>query len=755
MTSPFYLSIAIAVPIPKVFDYLPQTGFDMSHYQAGLRVSVPFGSRFLTGVIVDIHNQPQVNPDKLKSISELLDPKPLLPPDLYKLGHWLSEYYKQPLGECFALLWPVLLRKGGAASASTQSFLSIIENNRTDEATLKRAPRQDDLWQHLKANGNQWQKELVGAGFTPSIIQGLCDKGFLEKTERISFEAIKGQAQETPLSLNDEQAIALTTIEAHTGFKPFLIDGITGSGKTEVYLQAIAPLIKQGKQVLILVPEIGLTPQTVQRFARRFDADVLLLHSKLTDRQRLDAWLMAATHKVKSEPEQEPPHGQSHGQPRGQIVIGTRSAVFTPMPNLACIIVDEEHDQSFKQQDGVRYHGRDVAVMRAKLLDIPIILGSATPSLECLHNALTGKYQHIRLMHRAGDASLPPLQIYNIKKQAMQHGLADAMLKPIKETLAKNQQVLVFINRRGFAPSLYCPDCAWIAECRACDARMTLHQKPPHLHCHHCDSKQALPRQCPECLSRDIQAMGAGTERLESHLQHMFGQDTVIRIDADSTRNKKSLETLLQPVHNGEPCILVGTQMLAKGHHFPKVTLVITVNVDGGFFSADFRAMEKTAQIILQVAGRAGREKDSGQVFLQTEFADHPLLHLLSEENYHALALALLEERKQQRLPPYSFQVLLRADSHQPKEAEQFLHRVRELFNWHVQNLNLPNINLLGPLPSPMELRAGRFRSQLWISCGNRKMLHYFIEQSLAGVYEIKGFHKVRWSLDIDPTDNF
>ncbi|NVK36681.1 MAG: primosomal protein N', partial [Gammaproteobacteria bacterium] len=397
---------------------------------------------------------------------------------------------------------------------------------------------------------------------------------------------------------------------------------------------------------------------------------------------------------------------------------------------------------------------RDVAVMRAKLLDIPIILGSATPSLDSLHNALNNKYQHLLLRQRAGSAQDAKLHIFNMKKRAVNHGLADELLQEIQATLASQQQVLVFINRRGFAPTLYCPDCGWIAECKRCDAKMTLHQKPPHLHCHHCDNKNALPKQCPECLSQQIHPMGVGTERLESYLASQFNQVPVIRIDRDSTQKKDAMETLLEPVHAGEPCILIGTQMLAKGHHFPKVTLVIMVNIDSGFFSADFRAMEKTAQLVLQVSGRAGREKDQGRAYLQTEFADHPLLHLLTEENYHALSLALLEERKQQHLPPYGFQALLRADSPNPKEAEQFLYRVRELFHWHLQNSQLSGITFLGPLPSPMELRAGRFRSQLWINCANRKMLHHFLEMVVNGVYEIKGFHKVRWGLDIDPTDN-
>jgi primosomal protein N' (replication factor Y) len=744
--APFYLNIALPVPLNKTFDYLPEPDQDMSRYQAGLRVSVSFANRTLTGVIVDIHQSPTYDPKKLKPITELLDSKPLLSSELNNIGHWLHTYYHQPLGQCMELLWPVLLRKGGEASSTTQAFYRL-NDLLPDIDTIKRAPRQVALLEHFKqtlqaaqhSESGIWQKDLVEAGYTPAIVKGLAEKGFIQRKDKASFQPLNGTGEQTPLILNPEQAQTVSAINNSQGFAPFLLEGVTGSGKTEVYLQAIAPFIAASRQVIILVPEIGLTPQTVQRFAKRFDADILLLHSQLNDRERLDAWLLASQHKAGS---------------RAQIIIGTRSAIFTPAPNLAAIIIDEEHDQSFKQQDGIRYHGRDVAVMRASVLGLPIILGSATPSLDSLHNALTLKYSHLRLTQRAGDAQPPKLHILDINKQPVHHGLADELLPQIQTTIDNGHQVLVFVNRRGFAPTLYCPDCGWMSECKRCDAKMTLHQKPPHLHCHHCDNKQALPRACPTCLSNQIQAMGAGTERLESHLQYQFQTTPVIRIDRDSTQNKNAMETLLEPVHAGEPCILVGTQMLAKGHHFPKVALVVMVNVDSGFFSADFRAMEKTAQLILQVAGRAGRESIRGKAVIQTEFADHPLLHLLSEENYHSLGLALLQERQAHHLPPYGFQALIRADSHQPREAEQFLHRVRELLNWHQQSLNLPHIKPLGPLPAPMELRAGRFRSQLWVSCVNRKMLHHFMDQVLAGVYEIKGFHKVRWSLDIDPTDN-
>jgi primosomal protein N' (replication factor Y) len=742
--APFFLSVAVPAPLPKVFDYLPEPNVSMSHYQAGLRVKVPFGGRVMMGVIVDIHQAPQISPTKLKSIQELVDSKPLLDTVLFRLGHWLSEYYHQPLGESISQLWPVLLRKGQPAEPTSELAWRVssavpVASKSEFSREFKRAPRQQALWEVLSDQDTYPQKDLVAQGFTPAVMKGLAEKGYIESISLPSFRPIDGQAIDAKKTLNDEQGEAVAQLLDQQGFVPSLLEGVTGSGKTEVYLQAIAPHIEKGKQVLILVPEIGLTPQTVERFSNRFDADILLLHSHLTDRERLDAWLLA--------------RGHQSGE-RAQIIIGTRSAVYTPMPNLACIIIDEEHDASFKQQDGVRYHGRDVAVMRGKLQNVPVILGSATPSLDSLHNALAGKYRHIRLTQRAGQAKPPKLHIYDLKKQPQNHGLADELLPEIRNTLNAGQQVLLFINRRGYAPTLYCPDCGWVADCKRCDAKMTLHQKPPHLHCHHCDSKQALPQHCPECFSRDIHPLGVGTERLEQHLLHNFSDVPVVRIDRDSTQNKNSFNKLLEPVHAGEPCILVGTQMLAKGHHFPKVTLVIVINGDSGFFSADFRAMEKSAQLLLQVAGRAGREKEQGRAIIQTEFSDHPMLHLLTDENYHSLALAILQERHQQHLPPYGFQGLVRADSTQRQEAEHFLHLVKQHFQQYIQEQSLQGLHMIGPLSAPMELRAGRFRSQLWINCPNRKLLHHVLEHCIKGVYEFKGFHRVRWSLDVDPTDN-
>ncbi|EAT11925.1 primosomal protein N' [Bermanella marisrubri] len=732
MSTPFYLRIALDKPLNQTFDYEPLANSRMHDYQIGMRVNVPFGQRSEVGLILDIHNQPDIAPHKIKPIKERIDDSPVLSSELMKLGLWLHEYYHQPVGECLFTLLPVLLRKGQTAKATQEKHYCL---EHLDWQKVERAPRQKAFLEWLqKQNHKVSHKQALDAGFTPSIIGQLIDKQLVSELWQDNFNALCGDSVEQALALNKEQEQALKGISEKNGFNPVLLEGVTGSGKTEVYLQAISSAVTQRKQVLVLIPEIGLTPQTVQRFQQRFNADILLLHSGLNDQQRLNAWLQASRHKNE----------------KAQIIIGTRSAVFTEMPNLDFIIVDEEHDASYKQQEGIRYHGRDIAVIRAAKRNIPIILGSATPSLDSLHNALVKKYQHIRLTQRAGDASPANLEIYDIRKQSVEHGIADELLQHIEETLEQGDQALVFINRRGFAPTLYCPDCGWISECKRCDARMTLHQKPAHLHCHHCDHKQTLPHQCPNCLSTRIQAMGAGTERLETHLEYRFRRHKVIRIDRDSTQGKDAMEQLLQPVHNGEPCILVGTQMLAKGHHFPKVNLVIMLNVDSGFFSADFRAMEKTAQLILQVAGRAGRESHGGRAIIQTEFADHPLLHLLSEENYHALALALLEERKLHSLPPYAHQALVRADSPNPKEAEQYLHRLLQ----NIKPLTENGISFIGPLPSPMELRAGRFRSQLWIRSHQRSRLQNFLKNIEPLLYQQKGFNKVRWSLDVDPSDH-
>ncbi len=531
-----------------------------------------------------------------------------------------------------------------------------------------------------------------------------------------------------PLSLNAEQQFAVNAIKLSQTFKVYLLEGVTGSGKTEVYLQTIAKVLEGGAQAMVLVPEIGLTPQTIQRFRERFSAPVGVLHSSMTEKQRFQAWLAAKTGAIK-------------------ILIGTRSAVFTPFANLGLIVIDEEHDLSFKQQDGFRYHARDVAIMRAHFKQIPIILGSATPSLETFHNAQQGRYEHLPLRKRAGNAQLPELQILDIRNTHLDQGLSPTLLHEMQLHLEKGDQVMLFLNRRGFAPVLACPSCGWMAQCKRCDTRMTYHYKAQRLHCHHCDAQKNLMTKCEACGEKELFAMGQGTERIEKVLTQYFSKYSIARIDRDSMRGVGAMEKVLEKIQNREHHILVGTQMLAKGHHFPHVTLVVIVDADNGFFSTDFRALERMGQLLLQVAGRAGRHEKPGKVLIQTRHPDHPLLHQLLHKDYQTFSSSLLNERMQAELPPFAFFALFRAEAHQFEHAEDFLQQIKNKIDGKNKS-----VQIMGPLSAPMSRRKGKYRVQLLLQAKQRSALQSLLKDVMQFVESIP-LKRVRWSLDIDPLE--
>lgn len=542
-------------------------------------------------------------------------------------------------------------------------------------------------------------------------------------------EAKSTQSIEPKLSLNPAQLAALDAIlNGRETFNTFLLDGVTGSGKTEIYLHAIDAVLSAGKQVLILLPEIGLTPQTLQRFEARFAVPMVSLHSGMTHKKRLTHWLQI-----------------KDGSAR--IIIGTRSAVFAPATELGLIIIDEEHDLSFKQQDSFRYHARDVAILRAQSENIPIILGSATPSLETLLNARRGRYQHLCLPERAGNATLPHFHLTDIRHSALQQGLSSKLLSVAKEHLEDGNQVMLFLNRRGFSPTLLCHHCGWIATCKRCDARMTWHKQANQLICHHCSKIAMVPTRCEHCKKGPLQPTGQGTERLEENLTQLFPNTPIVRIDRDSTRRKGSMEKALASIQDGSARLLTGTQMLAKGHHFPNVTLVAMVDVDGGFFSPDFRGPERMGQLILQVAGRAGRTEKQGTVLIQTHHPDHPLFQRLIQEGYPAFATALLEERELSTLPPYSFFALFRAEAHQKEPIITFLKDISQ----HLKPS--PTLSIMGPVPAPMAKRAGKYRYQLLLQASKRTTLHQALKTHLPQIETLPSGRKVRWSLDIDPLE--
>ena len=731
MSAPIILRIAVPSPLRSCFDYFPPQDNQRSLFP-GVRIRVPFGRRTVVGVLVEVVEESAVAYPRMRRALEVLDETPLLSAALFRVLHWAAGYYQHPLGEVLPAAFPVSLRREHTPPARVRDARWRITEAGVivDLKSLARAPRQTALLQRLR-------RYPLGAGasdldtaikvWRPTLAV-LIERGWVEVMPADAIASAAFTPEPQP-KLNPAQAEAVANVLTALGqFQTFLLDGVTGSGKTEVYLQLTQCVLERGQQILVLVPEIGLTPQLVERFRRRFNVPIALLHSGLNDRERTQAWRQAQQHEA-------------------SIIVGTRSAVFTALPKLGLILVDEEHDLSFKQQDGFRYSARDVAVMRAREEHVPIVLGSATPSLECLYNVQEGRYRHLILPTRAGEATQPELRVVDIRRQPMRGPISRAMLDVMTHHLSNGNQVLLFLNRRGFAPTLLCHACGWIARCKRCDSHLTLHQGSQCLRCHHCGAELALVKTCPECASSELRAVGAGTERVEEILAELFPDIGIARVDRDSTRRTGALETLFEGIHALRYRILIGTQMLAKGHHFPRVTLVGVLNTDQGLVSADFRAGERMAQLLVQVAGRAGRGEGAGEVVIQTHFPEHPLLQVLLKKGYAAFAQAALLERKEARLPPYSYLALMRAEAPQSEAPQRFLIQAKEAAEI------MRGVQLLGPVPAPMEKRAGRYRAQLLVQCNNRKTLHRFLDAWLPHVEALKVSRHVRWSLDIDPQE--
>ncbi|AOV95538.1 primosomal protein N' [Edwardsiella hoshinae] len=726
--------VALPVPLARTFDYLLPPGMLA---QAGCRVRVPFGNRTLIGLIVATSEHSELAPESLKSITQLLDNQPLFSPTQWRLLRWATDYYHHPIGEVLFHALPQLLRQGKAAShPPLWRWRLTPQGERIDPATLTRAPKQQQVLATL-ARQALYRHQVEEFDLSDSAFQALKNKGLIalesESTPPEDWRTTFAPSADR-LTLNAEQATAVGAIRADDEqFSPWLLAGVTGSGKTEVYLSVIENLLARGKQALVLVPEIGLTPQTITRFRQRFNVPVDVLHSGLNDSERLSAWLRARD-------------GES------AIVIGTRSALFTPFARLGGIIIDEEHDGSYKQQEGWRYHARDLAVLRAHLEGIPILLGSATPALETLHNVETGKYRRLCLTQRAGNAKPATQHLIDLKGLPLKAGLAPALIERIRQHTAAGNQVILFLNRRGYAPALLCHECGWIAECPRCDHFYTLHQGQRLLRCHHCDSQRPVPRQCPQCGSTHLVPVGLGTEQLEHELAEMLPQVPLTRIDRDTTSRKGALEQQLAEVHQGGPRILIGTQMLAKGHHFPNVTLVALLDVDGALFSADFHAAERFAQLYIQVAGRAGRAGKRGEVLLQTHHPDHPLLQTLLHQGYDAFAHQALQERQSVFLPPFTHHVMLRADDHDNQQANTFLQQLRTLLQTHSPNDE--GLWLLGPVPALQAKRGGRYRWQLLLQHPSRARLQRLLQATLPLIPSLPAYKKVKWSIDVDPIDS-
>lgn len=746
------VQVALPVPLYRVFDYgVPA---DLSLPKIGSRVEVSFGRQTLIGIVIAHIAQADsdVPVSKLKTINQCLDDEPIVDSAMLRLAYWLARYYHYPLGDVLAVMLPSLVRQGKPLDLLITHWR--ILPHVTDADFHANAVKQKQQFDMLKLHGERGASEdvLLLEGMQRSFLKTLEDKRLIERYIEHKSAPKPVSLAKMPLDLNDEQQQAVATITAaHSAeqYKGVLLNGITGSGKTEVYLQAMQAVLEAGKQVLILVPEIGLTPQTRARFASRFAAQIVLLHSGMTNTYRLQGWQDCRT---------------GHAQ----IIIGTRSAVLYPFANLGLIIVDEAHDSSYKQQDTLRYHASDVALYRGLQYKIPVVLGTATPTLEHLKLVADGKLIECQLTTRPGSAKPATMQLIDARLQTTHQqtaddganydtGLTDDLIKAIRQTLEAGEQVLIFLNRRGYAPVLLCEACGWQADCPRCDAHLTVHysrqnQSHSYLKCHHCDWQAYIPSSCPDCASQNLDTKGMGTTRLSENLHALFAnpqtskiQYPIIQIDRDTTRRKDSWENIYQRINEGKPAILVGTQMVAKGHHFPNVTLVCLPNADRGFLSADFRSPEHTAQLMIQVAGRAGRGDKAGRVLIQTLQPDNPLLLKLVKDGYHSFAQSLLQERKMMGLPPYSHAALVRCEGKTLAATTQALKdAVAHLPTGH-------KLAVLGPIDAPMSKKNSRYHSQLLLLAKERAQLHHILKLWWQPVLALPSAKYLKLTLDIDP----
>ena len=639
---------------------------------------VPFGRREVVGLILGVHESSDVPADKLRDVIAVRSQLTPLSRAWIDLCRFAADYYQRPVGEVVIPSCPKNLR--------------LIKHTALDKAL----------------------KKIAAMAPAASL------------------------AAASPLQLNPEQQQVVDALSADTGFKASLLFGVTGSGKTEVYLQSADRILRRSiqtgepAQILIMVPEINLTPQLETNIRNRFpDLHIAIMHSQLAEGERMKQWLAAHTAKA-------------------SIVLGTRLSVLASMPFLKLIVVDEEHDPSYKQQDGLRYSARDLAVWRARQLDIPIVLGSATPSVESWQHAATGRYRKLALTHRAAaKASLPAVELIDMERNKAPDGLSAPLIAAIRLRLEKGEQSLLFLNRRGYAPVINCDACGWISNCRRCTAFMVLHKPERRLRCHHCSAETRIPAACPTCGNVDLQPLGRGTQKIEENLQQLFPQARVLRIDADSTRKKGSAQIAFDSVHRGEVDILLGTQMVAKGHDFQRLTLVGVINPDTALFSQDYRAGERLFAQLMQVAGRAGRaakktEGNASEVLIQTRYPAHPLYRALLKHDYPGFAETTLKERQDAGLPPFIFQALLRAEARELQKALDFLEQARHLIIDETITIN-------DPVPMTMVRVAGVERAQLLIECTSRAQLQAFLKPWVAALRDLKS--RIRWSLEIDPVD--
>ncbi len=763
--------VAVPVPLSDGFDYLWTAGG--APPPAGARVRVPFGKGERVGIVLEHPAATMLPADKLKPVLKRIDARPVIGDELLATLRWASHYYHHPIGEVLSHALPTLLRKGRSLDGPIERAWQLTPEGGAQplDRVAGRAPQQARCLSLLSQQPLATETELRRAGLSPDVVRRLTAKGWIEpctpdagkagsEAAGASAGSRTGSSGEPPSDsggsaptesagsqppspdagshpptrtteplpdLTADQTRALDAIAAtDPGFKVFLLHGVTASGKTEIFLRLIREQLDAGRQTLLLVPEISLTPQLVERLSRRFGEELAILHSGLTDRDRHDAWRRAY-------------------RQQARLIVGTRSAVFAPLPTAGLIIVDEEHDPAYKQERGFRYSARDLAVVRARRLGVPVLLASATPSLESYRNALERRYRLLTMPKRIGAAGVPSVRTIDLNMHASRHGLSTPLVTRIDRHLERGDQVLLFLNRRGFAPVLFCAECTVTEECGRCDARMTVHAGSGRLRCHHCGREAMLHWTCPTCGNERV-AVGAGTQRVSDALKALYPDRRIARLDRDVSRTRGALATVLGEVERGETDIIVGTQMLTKGHDFPRVTLVGIVNADQGLLGTDFRSEERLAQTIVQVAGRAGRRDRPGEVVIQTHYPRHALLAALVDQDYAAFAKLALAERRLADWPPYSHVAVWRAEAHDRDTVYRYLRRIGATAREHAED-----VRVLGPAAAPMERLAGRYRAQLILQSGKRPPLHRLVGIVAGASRAWPEARRVRWAIDIDP----
>ena len=722
-----FLRVAIDVPLPRLFDYRCD---DASPEDAGLRVVVPFGSKKIVGIIFEVVASSDLPAEKLRTADRILRDMPPLAKEWLALAQFCSGYYQRPLGEVIHAALPPRLRSAKPLPPPLPDFerrYALTEAGAAVRITLPaRSHARRALLDRL-ATGPAMETELSGLGKgTRTLTRSLLAAGWIRETPCARPEPGFVAAHR----LTPEQESAVAAVRACDAFRVFLLYGITGSGKTEVYLHAIAGTLASGRQALVLVPEIALTPALESAVRSRFPgARIIVQHSGMPEAERVRGFLDAQAGNA-------------------DIVLGTRLAIFVPLPRLGLLVVDEEQDPSFKQQEGLRYSARDVGILRAREAGVPVVLCSATPSLETWHKAETRRYVLLALSRRApAGADLPAVRLIDTNVHVLHEGIAEPLERAIGERLARGEQTLMFLNRRGYAPVLACAQCSWVSGCPRCSTRLVVHLKDRQLRCHHCGFASRIARVCPDCGNLDLAPIGRGTQRLEATLAERFPGARVLRMDSDTARTHGKIEGLFRRIESGQADILVGTQILAKGHHFERLTLVGVVNADTGLFSANYRAPERMFQQLEQVAGRAGRADLPGEVLIQTRYPDHPLYQALARHDYDGYARILLEERRQAGFPPFIFEAALRAEAAQTEAAMRFLRDAVAL-----APSSHEAVTLFDPAPMTLERIAGMSRAQLLVQSPSRVRLQPFLAAWSAALYAGR-FPGVRWHIDVDPTE--